>query len=97
MALRHKFERQWGKGLSAALKVLQQDWEQTTTFFAYPPSQHKALRSTNIIERLFAEFRRRTKSIPSFPTAEAALQHLGELSSDVLALWQRSALLPGVH
>ncbi len=86
MALRHKFERKWGKTLPAAVKVLQQDWEQTTTFFAYPPSQHKALRSTNIIERLFEEFRRRTKSIPSFPTAQAALQLLfGLLASGHIA------------
>jgi transposase-like protein len=61
MFLRQKFERKWGKSLPAAVKVLQEDWEQTTTFLAYPPSQHKALRTTDIIERLFEEFRHRKK------------------------------------
>jgi len=31
MELRRKFERKWGKTLTGAVKVLQQDGEQTTT------------------------------------------------------------------
>jgi transposase-like protein len=76
MSLRQKFERKWGKALRAAVEVLKEDWQETTRFLSYPMSQHKALRSTNIIERLFEEFRRRTKTIPSFPTAESAVQLL---------------------
>jgi transposase-like protein len=39
----------------------------------YPQSQWKSWRTTNSIERLYLEFRRRVKTQGSFPTADAAL------------------------
>jgi hypothetical protein len=41
------------------------------TFFRYPRSQWKSWRTTNSIERLHLEFRRRVKTQGSFPTAGA--------------------------
>ena len=43
------------------------------TFTKYPPSQWKALRTTNAIERVNEEFRRRTKTQASLPSEDAVV------------------------
>lgn len=43
------------------------------TFLRFPPSQWKALRTTNALERINEEFRRRTKTQASLPGQDAVL------------------------
>ncbi len=43
------------------------------TFLHFPPSQWKGLRTTNALERINEEFRRRTKTQASLPSEEAVL------------------------
>ena len=43
------------------------------TFYTFPEAMWKALRTTNILENLNREFRRRTKTQASFGTEDAAL------------------------
>jgi putative transposase len=43
------------------------------TFFRFPKAQWKTLLTTNVIERLREEFRRRVKTQSSLPTEDAAL------------------------
>ncbi len=43
------------------------------TFLRFPRSQWKALRTTNAIERINGEFRRRTKTQASLPSQDAVL------------------------
>ena len=43
------------------------------TFFRFPREQWKSIRSTNVIERINEEFRRRVKTQGSFPTEDAGL------------------------
>ena len=47
--------------------------EELLTFLAFPTAQRKTLRTTNVIERLHEEFRRRVKTQGSLPTEAAAL------------------------
>jgi transposase-like protein len=47
------------------------EWKEA--FFAFPAEQWKCLRTTNAIERLNEEFRRRVKTQGSFPTEDAAI------------------------
>jgi len=47
--------------------------EELFTFTAFPISQWKALRTTNALERINEEFRRRTKTQASLPSEEAVL------------------------
>jgi len=67
------------------------------TFFRYPRSQWKSWRTTNSIERLHLEFRRRVKTQGSFPTADAALALLyglvasGQIVFRKLEGWQDMA------
>ena len=63
----------WRKQGEAVARSLEEAGEELLTFFRYPESQWKALRTTNAIERLNLEFRRRVKTQGSFPTPEAAL------------------------
>jgi transposase-like protein len=46
------------------------------TFYEFPRSMWKSLRTTNALENLNREFRRRTKTQASFATEEAALRLL---------------------
>jgi len=63
----------WRKQGEAVARSLEEAGEELLTFFRYPESQWKALRTTNAIERLNQEFRRRVKTQGSFPNPEAAL------------------------
>jgi len=60
-------------GASVALTRLREGGDELLTFFTCPQAQWKALRSTNVIERLHQEFRRRVKTQGSLPNEDAAL------------------------
>ncbi len=67
------FERKWGKRCPGVVKSLQEGGEELLTFFSFPRAQWKTLRTTNAIERLNGEFRRRVKTQGALPTEEAAV------------------------
>jgi putative transposase len=67
------FERTWAKRCRGVVTSLREGGEELLTFFRFPKAQWKALRSTNIIERLHGEFRRRVKTQSSLPSEDAAL------------------------
>jgi transposase-like protein len=67
------FERVWGKRCPGAVTSLRDGGDELLTFFAFPKTQWKALRSTNVIERLHEEFRRRVKTQGSLPSEDAAI------------------------
>jgi putative transposase len=67
------FIKKWTKGCPGAVTSLEEAGAELLTFFRYPRSQWKSWRTTNSIERLHLEFRRRVKTQGSFPTADAAL------------------------
>jgi len=53
------FERTWGKRCPGAVASLREGGDELLTFFSFPKAQWKTLRTTNTIERLHEEFRRR--------------------------------------
>jgi len=65
--------KKWRKQGAAVAESLEEAGKELLTFFRYPESQWKALRTTNAIERLNLEFRRRVKTQASFPNQESAL------------------------
>ena len=67
------FERTWAKRCPGVVRSLQEGGEELLTFFSFPKAQWKTLRTTNVIERLNEEFRRRVKTQGSLPTEDAAL------------------------
>src|SRR5205823_6854335 len=67
------FERTWNKRCPGVVTSLREGGDEFLTFFRYPKTQWKTLRTTNTIERLHEEFRRRVKTQSSLPTEDAAL------------------------
>ena len=66
------FEKKWARQCPGVVASLHEGGEELLTFFSFPKSQWKALRTTNVIERLNEEFRRRVKTQCSFPDEESA-------------------------
>jgi putative transposase len=67
------FERAWSKRCPGAVTSLREGGDELLAFFAFPKAQWKTLRTTNTIERLHGEFRRRVKTQGSLPGEDAAL------------------------
>ena len=67
------FERKWAKRCPGIVRSLHEAGAELLTFFTFPKAQWKTLRTTNAIERLNEEFRRRVKTQGSLPTEDAAL------------------------
>ncbi len=67
------FRRTWGPKWNAVVVSLDEAGTGLTAFTAFPPAQSRGLRTTNAIERIFGEFRRRTKTQGAFPIPEAML------------------------
>jgi putative transposase len=67
------FERKWTPRCPGVVRSLQEGGEELFTFFQFPKRQWKTLRTTNVIERLNEEFRRRVKTQGALPTEDAAL------------------------
>lgn len=81
------FCRKWDKLVPEVAKSLREAGDELLTFYRFPKAMWKSLRTTNGIERLNLEFRRRTKTQSSFPTEGSALHLLfGLLASGVIRL-----------
>ena len=91
---RTAFARKWKLRCQAVSQSFEQAGDQLFTFTAFPPSQWKALRTTNALERINQKFRRRTKTQASLPNEEAVLLLLfgllrsGQVRLRRLAGWQ---------
>jgi len=67
--------------------TLEEAGEELLTFYAFPPSQWKCLRTTNPIEAVNSAFKRRTRSQGAFTTEDSALVLLwGLFANDQIRL-----------
>ena len=66
------FERTWAKRCPGVVTSLQEGGNEPLAFFEFPKAQREALPTTNPIERLREEFRRRVKTQGSLPNEDAA-------------------------
>ena len=67
------FARKWKLRCKTVSASFEEAGDDLFTFTAFPPSQWKALRTTNALERINEEFRRRTKTQASLPSEVAVL------------------------
>lgn len=58
---------------TSAMECLERDLEECVTHLRFPEDHHQRIRTTNRLERLNGESRRRTKVIPRFPTERSCL------------------------
>jgi transposase-like protein len=70
--LRKAFVAKWRLRCRAVADSLEEAGERLFTFLRYPPEQWRSLRTTNAIERLHEEFKRRIKTQCLLPCAETA-------------------------
>ena len=97
------FERIWGKRCPGVVTSRREGGEELVTFFRFPKAQWKTLRTTNTIERLHEEFRRRVKTQGSLPTEDAALVLLfslvasGQIKLRRIDGWRKIATVLSQH
>lgn len=70
---RARFTKKWQLRCPAVVESLKEASDDLFTFLRFPSSQWKALRTTNALERINEEFRRRTKTQASLPGQDAVL------------------------
>jgi transposase-like protein len=87
-----RFLTRWQKRCPAVAASLREAGGELLTFYRFPNEQWKALRTTNIIERVHGEFRRRIKTQAALPGEEAVLSVLYGLVVSGLVVFRR---IPG--
>ena len=70
---RASFLHKWRLRCKAVISSFEEAGDELFTFLQFPQSQWKALRTTNALERINGEFRRRTKTQASLPDEDAVL------------------------
>ena len=60
---------------------------ETFTFLKLPRAHHRSLKSTNVLERLNEEIKRRTRVVRIFPNPESCLRLIRALCSEVHDNW----------
>lgn len=100
LARRKAFLAKWKLRCRPVADSLEQAGERLFTFLRYPPEQWRSVRTTNAIERLHEEFKRRIKTQCVLPCAEtAAMLFWALLASGQITLrkvdgWQSLAQPP---
>ena len=70
------FHEKWNKEIPSAVKSLSQSIDACLMFFKFPEEEWISLRTSNIIERLNKEFRRRTKTMEIVAGEDAVIGSL---------------------
>jgi len=70
---RQRFVKKWKLLCPAVIDSFNEAGDQLFTFTKFPRSQWRSIRTTNALERINEEFRRRTKTQSSLPNADAVL------------------------
>jgi putative transposase len=102
-ARRKTFIRKWRLKGRAVADSLEEAGDKLFTFTRFPPSQWKSIRTSNAIERLHEEFKRRIKTQTVLPCAEtAAMLFWALLASAQITMrkvdgWQSLAEKPADH
>jgi putative transposase len=67
------FKARYGRLYPEAVRSLAEEEEKTLTFYDFPLSMHRYIRTTNAIESLFSNVRQRTDQIDVFTTEMSCL------------------------
>ncbi len=80
----------------SAMECLAEGLEDTLCVLKFPATHRKSIRSTNLLERLLGESKRRTKVIPRFPTEKSCLSLVYAVLIDVSAYWHGLKMTPKI-
>ena len=77
----------WQKKYPKLTDWVEENIEQTFTYFALPAVHHKHMKSTNMLERLNEELRRRTRVVRIFPNVASCLRLTRALCVETHESW----------
>ena len=82
-----EFGARWKKELPEAVEVLERGFGAATQFYAFPEAHWPRLRTTNSLERLHGEIKRRIKAAGAFPDRASALRLITAVALRTTHVW----------
>jgi putative transposase len=79
--------KKWGKRYQKLCDWVEANIEETLTFYRLPRQHHKNLKSTNLLERLNEEIKRRTLVVRIFPHGASCLRLVRALAVEMHENW----------
>jgi transposase-like protein len=83
----HDFAQGLGRQVPEALGCLEEGFAAATQFYVFPREHWARIRSTNGLERLHGEVKRRTRSIGAFPDRDSALRLVTAVALETAHVW----------
>lgn len=78
----------WAEKYPALCEWVEENIHETLSFYKLPYLHHKHLKSTNMLERMNQEIKRRTHIIRTFPNRESCLRMVRALAVETHEAWQ---------
>jgi putative transposase len=79
--------QKWGQRYQRLCDWVEANIEQTFSFYRLPQPHHKHLKSSNMLERLNEELKRRTHVVRIFPNAASCLRLVRALAAEIHENW----------
>lgn len=80
----------WSKKYAKLCDWVEDSIEETFTFYRLPHAHHKHLRSTNLLERVNEEIKRRTHIVRTFPNAASCVRLVRALAVEIHEEWEEA-------
>ena len=77
----------WGSKYTKLVDWVEENIAETLTFYRLPRQHHKHVKSTNMLERLNEEIRRRTRIVRIFPNSASCLRLVRALCAETHETW----------
>ena len=82
-----QFRLLFAKQFTEAVECLERGFADATTYYAFPEAHWTRIRTTNGLERLHGELKRRTRAIGAFPDRASALRLITAVALQVTSIW----------
>jgi transposase-like protein len=76
-----------------AIECLEEGFLAATQFYGFPRAHWRRIRSTNGLDRLHGEIKRRIRSVGAFPDRASALRLITAVALRVTAIWSERRYL----
>jgi putative transposase len=93
----NRWANRWGELYPKAVRCVEKDLETLLTFYDFPKEMWENIRNTNLIERSFKEFRRRTRPIGCFNDVNSCERILYAIVVYLNAKWESKPLSNFAH
>ena len=88
VAIFNAFKAKYQSSLPGIVELIEKDLEHLLAFYDFPFRHWAKIRSTNVIERAFKEFRRRIKIMETFPNEQSCLRIMFSLAKMLNENWK---------